>query len=55
MVNSTPEWPCCVVTDPKPKLTTRISYGFWSEKLRRIALYHSLGNLLVPESPHRFI
>ena len=39
----------------KAKLTIRKSYGFRSDKLREIALYHTLGNLLVPEITHRFV
>jgi len=33
----------------KAKLTIRKSYGFRSDKLREIALYHTLGNLPVPD------
>ena len=39
----------------KAKLTIRKSYGFRSDKLRKIALYHTLGNLPVPEITHRFV
>jgi transposase len=39
----------------KAKLTIRKSYGFRSDKLREIALYHTLGNLPVPEITHRFV
>ena len=39
----------------KAKLTIRRSYGFRSDKLRKIALYHTLGNLPVPEVTHRFV
>ncbi len=39
----------------KAKLTIRKSYGFRSDKLREIALYHTLGNLPVPELTHRFV
>lgn len=39
----------------KAKLTIRRSYGFRSDKLREMALYHSLGNLPVPEVTHRFV
>lgn len=39
----------------KAKLTVRKSYGFRSDKLREIALYHTLGNLPVPEFTHRFV
>jgi transposase len=38
----------------KVKLTIRKSYGFRSDKLREMELYHSLGNLPVPEVTHRF-
>ena len=39
----------------KAKLTMRKSYGFRSDKLREIALYHTPGNLPVPEITHRFV
>lgn len=39
----------------KAKLTIRKSYGFRSDKLREIALYHTLGNLPVPGITHRFV
>jgi transposase len=39
----------------KAKLTIRKSYGFRSDKLREMALYHTLGNLPVPEITHRFV
>ncbi len=39
----------------KAKLTIRKSYGFRSDKLREIALYHSVGNLPVPDITHRFV
>jgi transposase len=39
----------------KAKLTIRKSYGFRSDKLREIALYHTLGNLPVPDVTHRFV
>ena len=39
----------------KAKLTIRKSYGFRSDKLREIALYHTIGNLPVPEITHRFV
>ena len=39
----------------KAKLTIRRSYGFRSDKLREIALYHTLGNLPLPEVIHRFV
>jgi len=39
----------------KAKLTIRKSYGFRSDKLREIALYHTLGNLPVPDITHRFV
>ncbi|MBW2080108.1 MAG: ISL3 family transposase [Deltaproteobacteria bacterium] len=37
------------------RMTIRKSYGFRSDKLREIALYHTLGNLPVPEITHRFV
>jgi Transposase len=39
----------------KAKLTIRKSYGFRSNTLREIALYHVVGNLPVPEITHRFV
>lgn len=39
----------------KAKLTIRKSYGFKSDKLREIALYHAIGNLPVPDITHRFV
>jgi transposase len=39
----------------KAKLTIRRSYGFRSDKFREIALYHTLGDLPVPEITHRFV
>jgi len=39
----------------KAKLTIRKSYGFRNDKLREIALYHTLGNLPVPDITHRFV
>ncbi|WP_051305739.1 ISL3 family transposase [Desulfogranum mediterraneum] len=39
----------------KAKLTIRKSYGFRSDNLREKALYHSLGNLPVPDYTHRFV
>jgi len=39
----------------KAKLTIRKSYGFRSDRLRETALYHTLGNLPVPEITHRFV
>ncbi len=39
----------------KAKLTIRKSYGFRSDELREMALYHTLGNLPVPEVTHRFV
>lgn len=39
----------------KAKLTVRKSYGFRSDELREIALYHAVGNLPVPEFTHRFV
>ena len=38
----------------KLKLTTRKSYGFRTFRAAEIMLYHSLGNLPLPESTHRF-
>jgi len=38
----------------KAKLTIRKSYGFRSDKIREIALYHSLVNLPLPLTTHRF-
>ncbi len=38
----------------KAKLTIRKSYGFRSDKIREIALYHALGDLPLPLSTHRF-
>jgi transposase len=38
----------------KAKLTTRKSYGFKSPEMQKIALYHALGDLPVPEWTHRF-
>jgi len=39
----------------KAKLTIRKSYGFRSDKLRKMALYHCLGNLPVPDVTHKFV
>jgi transposase len=39
----------------KAKLTVRKSYGFRSDNIREIALYHTLGNLPLPEFTHRFL
>lgn len=39
----------------KAKLTVRKSYGFRSDELREIALYHTLGKLPMPEFTHRFV
>lgn len=38
----------------KAKLTTRKSYGFKSPELQKVALYHALGDLPVPEWTHKF-
>ena len=38
----------------KAKLTIRKSYGFRSDKIREIALYHTLGDLPLPLTTHRF-
>jgi len=38
----------------KAKLTVRKSYGFRSDKIREIALYHTLGDLPLPLTTHRF-
>jgi len=38
----------------KAKLTARKSYGFRNPEMQKIALYHSLGNLPVPEWIHKF-
>jgi len=38
----------------KAKLTTRKSYGFKSREMQKVALYHALGDLPVPELTHRF-
>lgn len=38
----------------KAKLTARKSYGFRNPEMQKIALYHSLGNLPVPEWTHKF-
>jgi transposase len=38
----------------KAKLTMRKSYGFSSVECLKIALYHTLGELPEPETPHRF-
>jgi len=38
----------------KAKLCIRKSYGFRSDDLREVALYHALGNLPEPEATHRF-
>lgn len=39
----------------KAKLTIRKFYGFRSDKLREIPLYHSVGNLPVPDITHTFV
>lgn len=38
----------------KAKLCIRKSYGFRSDRLREVALYHALGNLPEPIATHRF-
>lgn len=38
----------------KAKLTSRKSYGFRNPEMQKIALYHQLGRLPVPEWTHRF-
>lgn len=38
----------------KAKLTMRKAYGFKSSKALKIALYHALGGLPVPQTNHRF-
>ena len=38
----------------KAKLCIRKSYGFRTDKLREIALFHALGNLPEPKETHRF-
>ena len=38
----------------KAKLTARKSYGFRNPEMQILALYHSLGNLPVPEWTHKF-
>lgn len=38
----------------KAKLTARKSYGFKSTEMQKIALYHQLGKLPVPEWTHKF-
>ena len=38
----------------KIRVVTRRSYGFRTFKAMEIALYHNLGRLPEPESPHRF-
>jgi transposase len=38
----------------KAKVTTRKSYGFKNPEIKKIALYHALGDLPVPEFTHRF-
>ena len=39
----------------KAELTVRKSYGFRRDELWEISLYHTLGNLPVPEFTHRFV
>jgi transposase len=38
----------------KIRVVTRRSYGFRTYKAMELALYHNLGRLPEPESPHRF-
>jgi len=38
----------------KAKVTARKSYGFKNPEIQKIALYHGLGDLPVPEWTHRF-
>jgi len=38
----------------KAKLTTRKAFGYKSLEVQKIALYHQLGNLPVPEWTHKF-
>jgi transposase len=38
----------------KAKVTMRKSYGFRTFRCLELALYHSLGKLPEPESPHEF-
>jgi hypothetical protein len=38
----------------KIRVVTRRSYGFRTYNAMEIALYHNLGRLPEPESPHRF-
>jgi transposase len=38
----------------KIRVVTRRSYGFRTYEAMEIALYHNLGRLPEPESPHRF-
>jgi len=38
----------------KINLITRKSYGFRSEEVRKIALFHTLGQLPEPELAHQF-
>jgi len=38
----------------KARVTTSIAYGFRTYRVMEIALYHTLGALPEPETPHRF-
>ena len=38
----------------KAKLTSRKAYGFRSSKVQKVALYHTMGELPVPEWTHKF-
>jgi transposase len=38
----------------KVNVVTRKAYGFWSEEVYRIALFHALGDLPEPPGTHRF-
>ena len=38
----------------KARVTTRTAYGFRTYRVMEIALYHTLGALPEPETPHRF-
>ena len=38
----------------KAKLTMRKAYGYKTFKMLELALYHKLGQLPEPKTPHRF-
>jgi transposase len=38
----------------KARVTTRTAYGFRTYRVMEIALYHTLGALPEPKTPHRF-